>query len=484
MRTLWNRGELDDGSPRIYRPRMIARLWVPVAGSSAEKDRAEKDDVAYELQVNVREASIEANDHNHADALRITMDWLEAGIDPRFLRNAVVQFYLANAKETDDTVHEVLKEENMRFIGIMKKCERSGGEGNGFVVEAEFLDYTTIFLEAKPFGSSGVPDYSQTLSQAWRCIVSQTPGAKGRLDDALRFEPEQDKGTLDIQLAKAVSARFRSFGKVQVKPETDAWAVWQQCVGSLGLISFFRQDKCVVTTATNLYTESNPPHLIWGRNILEMKESRDVQHAHGSVGITSFDPISHTTLEAVYPPKGDPRVKRKKVAAKKHGGAAGIDRYEERTYFSVPGVSNQAALDKIALRVYEERSRQELEGTLTTCEMLVPRADDPNATFDLVGLNAGDSIRVQFESREMAELQSEGMNDDQRIDALVGRGYSEELAQLMVANLKNIAEMKSDFLVKQVHTSLSHSDLGGEFKVQITYCNHIQIDKTLPAPQG
>src|SRR5690606_25269097 len=154
--------------------------------------------------------------------------------------------------------------------------------------------------------SSGVPDYSQRLDDAWKRIVSQTPGAQA-LADRLVLE-----GISDFpQLGKAVAARFRRLGKVPTRPDTDAWAGWQQCVGMLGLVSYVDRQNVIVTTATNLYTSENPPRLIWGRNILSIEEERDAALASKGVGITSFDPLTGTTLEALWPPVGDKRVKRK-----------------------------------------------------------------------------------------------------------------------------------------------------------------------------
>ncbi len=48
--------------------------------------------------------------------------------------------------------------------------------------------------------------------------------------------------------------------------------------------------------------------------------------------------------------------------------------------FAYSGITEQDALDALTKRVYEERSRQELEGTLATVEMSVLTAS--NRAFD------------------------------------------------------------------------------------------------------
>jgi hypothetical protein len=82
-----------------YRPRMAARLSVPVWGSSQERIEQEDGSGLIEFEVNVRKASISRNDHNHADEAEITVDWLDAGVDPRLMSNAIVEVFIGNADD-------------------------------------------------------------------------------------------------------------------------------------------------------------------------------------------------------------------------------------------------------------------------------------------------------------------------------------------------------------------------------------------------
>ncbi len=140
-----------------------------------------------------------------------------------------------------------------------------------------------------------------------------------------------------------------------MKPDADAWAaIWQQCVGMCGLISFIRKDQCIVTTATDYYTSANPPRLIWGQNILRISEERDTRTAGAGVGITSFDPLTGTALEALWPPVGDASIRRKRLSAKKAGSPDAVRQSEAREYFAYPGVTDDATLlGTSAKRVYE-----------------------------------------------------------------------------------------------------------------------------------
>src|SRR5579883_827037 len=168
----------------LYRPRALAVLSVPTAGTTQDKQSAAADPTtAFTFPVRVRRAQLESNDHNHADTLKLSAEWRDTGADPRILGNATVDFYLGDAPDNGPWRPA---RGDIRFCGIATRVTRAAREGDGFTVDLEFQDFTRLFLAAKPFGSSGIPDYSQTLDDAWRRIVSQTPGA-AVLADRLRL---------------------------------------------------------------------------------------------------------------------------------------------------------------------------------------------------------------------------------------------------------------------------------------------------------
>lgn len=459
---------------RIYRPRMIARLWMPVIGTAQKKIDKEKDNGDEEagyFPVRLRRARIESNDHNHADACNVSMEWRDAGSDPRLMRNAVAEIYMGSA---DDRGQWNPTRNDLRFIGVAARAQRIGDGESGLRMEVEFLDYTILFIEATPFGTLGIPDLSVTLSEAWRRIVSQTPGADV-LADRLVFEGDAE----DAIIGKGVAERFRKLAKVPTKPNTDAWAVWQQCVGMLGLISFIRLDECVVTTATDYYSSGNPTKMVWGRNILDMKEARNQLRSGKGIGITSYDPFTHTALEALWPPVGgDNGVKHKKVSAKKAGDEAVVRQSEEREYFAVPFVTDMSVLLDIAKRVHAERSRQELEGTIVTNDMTGETVSGDDA--DLMSLVAGEVIRVEFEQQDKEALAAI-QTIDGRVDYLVARGYARNFAQVMAENVSDLITLQPHMHVKRVTTTLDVESDPGNFEVEISYCNKIAVDGSATA---
>src|SRR3972149_5576241 len=166
----------------LYRPRMLAMLTVPVLGTREQRIRQAKSTDVVRLEVRPRQARIDRQDHNQADTLELDIDWMESGIDPRLLDDTEVEFYLANADEFGSWGPG---ETELRFLGPPRNVRKEMAEGAPPAVHMTCVDYTSLFIMAKPFGSSGTPLYSDTLEDAWRRVVSQPPGAAGLKDRLL-----------------------------------------------------------------------------------------------------------------------------------------------------------------------------------------------------------------------------------------------------------------------------------------------------------
>ncbi len=449
---------------KIYRPRVTAKLAVPLKTSAGDYSQV------IEFPVRVQSCRLTYNDHNHADTANLVLDWQDAGTDPRYISGATVQVYIGEADDLD--AWEPSKDD-LRFVGRMSKPTRHAGEDEPMSVECEFLDYTSFFLLSKPFATDGIPGYDQTLDQAWARICENTPGAEP-LAQSIEFY-----GISQIpKIGDAVAPRFRKLKKVAVNSGADAWAIWQQCVGMCGLISFIDQDKCHVMTATDYYTAVDPPVLVWGRNISAITEERNNDFDRKGIGLTSFDPETGKTLEALWPPIGDQKVKGKRVAASKSKDEAALRQSEKRDYFSYPAITDPDRLLELAKRVYEERARQEMTGTVRTSEMRLETVS--GAEFDLLRLRSGDVLRIEFDSEDRQTIANMPSEQD-RVDYLVGRGYTQEIATIMARNVSDLTELDATFYVKSVTAEIESDEDGGSFTVEVQYANRILLTGDAPS---
>jgi len=452
----------------IYRPRFGMKMTVPLLGDARGRKAAEELDTTWTIEVPCKKVEIISTDHNHCDEAHVTAAFRDIGTDVRLLTNATATVHIINA---DPSGRWEMTPANAAFAGVLTRPQRSGDSESGLDVELEFLDYTRLFLKAKPFGQKGIPDFSQTLSEAWKRIVSQTPGAEA-LSDTLVLQGI----TGDPKLSDAVAKRFAKFSKVPTKPRCDAWAVWKTTVGMLGLVTYIHLDKCIVTTATNYWTRSDPPRFIWGQNIKHIEESRDEVYRKG-ICMTSYDPITMRTVEGFYPPVGDKSIRKKNVSPKRLGDQNAVLLAEEREYFQSPlPTTDKKVLEKVAQAVYEERSRQELQGTLETKEMVLQtmRSHD----FDIVRLKAGDSIRVEFKAEDLEMLQAyagSGGTVEAMAGYLKGIGYSPTMAELLARNAKSLSSLDPTFLVKRSEVRIETDEEGGTFSARVTYCNRLLV---------
>jgi hypothetical protein len=456
----------------IYRPNMLVQLDVPYLGTAAERNRQEEAKDTIVVRVPAREFVIENNSFQHADSCKIVIDWKDTTLDTRMLDDAVITVFFDDA---DDFGRWKPTADNTVFIGHLRNPERILEEGQPGTLTLDCIDYTGLFLAAKPFGSSGVPEYSDTLEGAWRRICSQTPGAKILADNLVTLGTDV---TLNTKLGSAVASRFAQLSKVPTHPDTDAWAVWLQCVGMLGLISFIDQDVCVVTSSTNYYTERDPPLFIWGENLTRLSESRMNIDVKGGVGMVSFDPLTGKTLEAFYPPIGDPRAQRKLTAAKKKKQVAVTELSQERDkrhIFTMWGVTDPGMLLTIAERVWHQISRQELQGKLETPHLRLKTARGRD--FNLMNLKAGDDIRVKF-ADNLRDHILEQPSENARIAYLVERGYPVDTATLLAKNAAAFKALGDTFYVDSVRKSFTlDEDGGGDFKIEVTFINKIEVSQ-------
>ena len=472
-------------SDRTYYPRAIVELTVPVFGDTAAKEVQEAGKDTIVTSFIPRRVTLIRNDHNHADVCKILADWHDAGVDPRFLRNATCKVWIgyiqphAGQRVCNRSITQ--SDGNLRFVGVAVNVKRDAGEEVGMEVEMTFHDYTNFFIHMKPYPSDGFPDYSMNLRQCWQTICDNTGyydhstqkviSTVSELRDRIEFVGIREVNTA---LGQSIPARLVKFG-AKIQPgnaREDAWAIWQRCVNSIGLISYFKNDTLIITDALGYYSLGDEPLAVWGKNITSISEERNTDHAGKPLMLRSFDPIQATTIESVYPPPSDPTVKKKKVNAKaKHPKpfeASEDQAYEVREY---PGISDQHVLDVLCQRVYEESSRQELKGTLQTSDMeMTTRKGN---LFSVLDLWAGDVIRIDIEPYDMDRERGKSGGEVQ--EHLMKRGYSIDMAALIVANMGALPLLRNVYYVSGIEAMLDTDGDNGNFHVQISFLNRIRI---------
>ena len=438
-------------------------------GAPQERIKQNDDKSITTFPICIRKATHTRNDHNHADELSVTTDVRDAGIDPRLLSNAIVTFWMGNAN--DDSSWEP-SDADRRFVGIVTGIERSLGGGQSSV-EISALDYTSLLIDSKPYPPQGVPTYTMDLKEAWEMICDHAGGrdVEGNWFRSVEFLRDKlEPLGVEPWPPKLSAVLSRRLEKASVKSNhtTDAWAVWQRCVGMLGLVSWIDRDKVIVATATNLYSGEDPAVLRWGKNITSIREKRNCAIAGKKIALKSYNPLDGSVLTAFYPAPKAPTAKRTKTG--KPGKSSG--QQEHFDVFEANGITDQTALDTLCRRVYEERSRQELEGTLVTSELWVDRVSGDTAS--LLDLRSGEDVRVELDRDTldgMLDLQSE----QERVSYLVDRGLSDGIATVLARGVQDRDRLTATFHTKSVRTSIEVDQSGGSVDIEVSYCNRIEV---------
>ena len=485
---------IDTSVAHTYYPRMVARLVVPLIGSPRERALQQNTEATVTYDVIPYRAVLTKNNHNAADELSISVDWRDAGVDPRLMSNAKIEFFLGN--DEDGLGKWEPSQDERRFVGLATDIEREASDG-GQTVTIKALDYTTLFIESKPYPPEGVPTYSMNLEEAWHMICDHAGGkdAYGNwfksaecLSDQLYSEGVKD---WPPKLSGAVARRFDNV-PIATKPGMDAWAVWQHCVGMLGLISWIDQDAVWVSTATNLYTRQSAPRFIWGKNIKSFRERRNCAFVGKKVCLMSFDPMTGKTIQALWP-KPDPRKLPKKTKVQKNIATVKPGRgsnekekqghsktdvkgglQDEYDVFEHNGITDPAALLKRAKRVYQERSRQEMQGSLTTAEIFVDGMT--NEQHNMLRIGAGEDIRVEIDQELINGMLGVKVGNE-RVAWLLDHGYDPNLAAILGRDRSGLAEVSPQFYTEHVTTTLEvDSSGGGSYEVEIGFVNKINVD--------
>jgi hypothetical protein len=460
-----------------HRPRARCVLTVPSFGDTATQALQLRGTDTIDVEIGVVSVTLTRNSAHKADECVITADWTDAGVDPRLVKHATVNLWF------DDTPSGELQmtPETFQFVGIVKEIERLGSE-DGLTVRITAHDQTTLFLACK-LAHAGIPSFSMTLRDAWGRICDNTgyydvsgqtiQSSVAVLRDRLRFVPPELEGQLG-NLAR-VPERLARLGTPTFPHDCNSWDVWATMVSTLGLLTFIDKDECIVTSTEAFYAEHGAVSVLWGHNLREISEKVNTEAGKG-VHLVSYDALGGRVVESFYPPPGDPRIRQKKAKGPRAGAArSSMLRPEEYQTFDYPWVQNQEHLDRCAKSAYDEYSRQQIEGHVTTSVMVL--ADDSGKEVRILDLRAGDPIRISIDPADMDQLATRIPSETQRISYLLDRGYSYSVAQIIAKNATALQDVLSNvFHVKAVACTL---DVEKGFAAAIEFHNQISIDKAV-----
>jgi hypothetical protein len=444
----------------VYYPKVAVRLVVTYQLSRTREDVQEVTFFAHP-----RSVKIERNEFSKADECTLEFDSMRFPMLPRMIRQVLCQVYLGDAGALD----EELGDGDLAIIGYWEDPELALSEGDGSV-KVKLLDFTALYLQAKRPSQVIVPTYGDNLRDALRRILDAVPGGENiRLKLVQDGERAREWPFLDEAAPPGLQK-----AKIAYDPNDTLWKLIERCCDPFGLIPRIELDTLIVSTSRGVTPAPTRPLFVYGANLIDYREKRLTQRVREGIALSGYDLSTQSYIFALWPPAGDQSVKKKikttRVATTKKGSkskvvklpttiganATPVSKDEKRHWWPYGVVANEETLLDAARSLYENRSRQEFEGSFTTSRFFVAE-DVGDGRFDVRKITSGDAVVVDVDPKQRQVLGGI-TSPDGRIAYLVAQGYPRELAIALGRAYESGVEEPLAVFVRSATLSLSESE--------------------------
>lgn len=376
------------------------------------KSKAELQQV-YTLPILAQRLNVNINDYTQADTFDCEIDYKTFPFDPRLVRACGVTIHMEDRKRIfkDDNTLNLIEPtpENTIFQGFVDEETVQLSEDSRSV-RFEGRDFTALLIDT-PLIRKTPLDVSQPLDKVLQTLLSEVKSVQ---------EIKIDNRTgQDLPILKSYYQGFGEplAGHKNLKDRDTYWEVIQDLVVKAGLIAFIELDKLVIATPRTVYNKAAAVRFIYGRNLNSLEFKRKLGRQKGfNVAVRSLNLSSKEVLISKIPIEASPDfVAKTGIPAKEitipqvsPNGEKGEDKPAPYITFRVADVASKAALTTIAENIFEEMSRQQLDGSLSTRDMCA-YTDGGNgvnpAEFDLLKLRIGSPLRLSIDQGDMKGLE-------------------------------------------------------------------------------
>lgn len=430
-----------------------------------------------DIPVSCRSLTVERNDYSEADTFRATIDYQAFPFDPRCIRACGITICMEDRKKTFNTDNSLNLIEpsaaNIVFLGFVDESSIQFDDETR-TVRIEGRDYTSLFIDQKRVNTDPIP-LTKPIDQLIKDLINE--------QEATREIVVENRTGAPLPALSSLAADFNPVTSVKnVKRKETYWEIMQSIVSRVGLVGFIELDKYVITKPQNVYEKKNIKHFIYGGNIKELNFTRRLGRAKDfNVLVKSFNALEKRVDEAKIPLEAtDEQFKSRYGSVEisvpqldKDGKKIDPPKTADYYTFLVKDVNSKAQLITIGESIFEELSRQQIEGSLTTFEMEVPEEQGSELSPILFSqIRNGSAIRIFLDQKELEEISSIS-NKAQKKAFLLRRGYPNPLADAFADSLSRINTV---FYVKSV---MFEMDMDNGFTMKIEFINFIDLDSRL-----
>lgn len=471
-----------------YYPQACVRLEIRLEDFGDKSANLAKN--IFKITTLAKRVSVEINDYTTADKFNLELDYDSFPFDPRSIRACGVVIAIEDMQgllNADGTPKKIsITKDNVCFAGFADE-ESISFDDNSRTVKLEGRDFTSLLIDRKFY--EGNISLDKSVDKVIKKLLSQLEETK---DLNVEFRGLKEFPTL----ANFYSDKTNLSGKKNVKKDQTYWEVIQSIVADAGLIAFMEIDTLVITQPRVLYDKSKAAKFVYGQNLKSLEFSRKLGRKKGfNLVVRCLDIEKKTVIEARIPKEAtaewsketgisNQEVKIQQVmpvvsTAKSNDSHAQQqqqavsqteDKVAEYISFPVRNVSNKNQLIAIGESIYEEMSRQQLEGSFETKEMAI-QYEDANGRmtmFNVLKLRVGTPVAIglAIEDRNAIDrIQSESgianyLIEKKKFDPRVARSLAQSLTRAGTA-----------FYTKSVHFELSEQG----FSCKVEFINFIEV---------
>lgn len=432
------------------------------------------------MQVSCRNVIVDFNDYTEADTFKARIDYKSFPFDPRCIRSLGIAVYMEDRKTVfrqNNSLNLIEpSEDNIVFQGF---ADEGGLDFNDDTrtVMIEGRDFTSLFIDQKRINTSPIP-LSKPIDQIITDLIQEQEAAKEIVVENRTGEP--------IPVLSKLAPDFNPVTSVKNQKRKETyWDIMQSILQRVGLIGFIEIDKFVITKPRNIYEKKEIKQFIYGGNIKDLSFKRKLGRAKNyNVRLLSANLMKKTVIKAEVPKEaispdfiadfGNTEITIPQLD--KDGKKIDPPKVADYIVFPVPNINDKDTLIRMAEDVYEEMSRQQIEGSLSTFEMEIPEElenEFQTGTRPVLfsKIRNGTAIKIYMSQDELGEINSDS-TWSQKKNFLIRRGYPENVA---VAFAESLNRINTALYVKNVQFELDQEE---GFRMNIDFINFIDIDSS------
>lgn len=458
-----------------YYPTALVRFHVRLNNVGQENP----DDLLL-LQFPVVDLRVHVNHFNEADKIHVRVDYEDFPIDPRILRGATIEAFIANSEAgIDPHFWEKQSPEDMHekwavFAGVADEIETSLDSDEGRSFEVRGRDYTALFIDAQmesepiAFTEGG---RRLTIVEVLEKIIAQRITTQ-----ALELVVDESLTEIPVPAEYKAGGTDTNLGKRHKKRAESVWDAMVELAAEAGLIIYVSLDQVVIRQPHTLFLSEGMDterfyRFTAGENLKTLKPSRLLGRQQGiNVRCISYDPRTKVRLVANAPQRPEDAESKEISAAPvmDDGERQAVDqkRLKVRPYV-FRGITDLGQLQRIADEIYQLVRYHDTEAEFSTDDM------EDSTGKSVLGLRFGDP--VVFEALEQFRSIMAFSPQEQR-DRLVAIGYPREAAEAIAAALDN---MTVPFYVAELRHSFN-ADRGYSLDVSVRARKQVEIGESTP----